>query len=437
MMLWMIGGWIFSACGALSGDFESPPTLQAPDLAPADVALEGDLYQVDDDVPTDGFLATFTIRSDFGRIEARGPGMLKVRISEIEALDSLSKVEKSEVFMNSLKKSASGVGQAVANVVTNPVETAKAVPASVGRFLERTARAAKTGVHKLTDVKEGREAGAPREAEEGKELAVSDEDKSQSVTQNLAVATGVAAARATRDILGYDEKRRDLARQLNVDPYTTNPLLSKKLDEIAWAAFAGGLGVDTLVAAVPGGRLVKSTSVMNDWIYEKSPGDLSVWMEKTLQEIGVAQDSIDLFLRHKAFNMTLQLMLVMALDRMSGVDGRSEVIETAVTAENFDQAYFLANGFCMLAREHEDAPLREIIGGRPVAITKTGRALATMSLDYVSWSSRVEAFVNREDLIRNQPRLVLAGRLSDRTRTELEARGWAVVEQAPGCVGAN
>ena len=103
---------------------------------------------------------------------------------------------------------------------------------------------------------------------------------------------------------------------MGVDPYTTNPVLKKELDRVAWAAFAGGLGVDVLASRVPGGRLVQSTSLVTDWIYEKPPGDLKVWIEKSLKDMGVDQATTDLFLRQKYWTMTTQSALVMALEKI-------------------------------------------------------------------------------------------------------------------------
>jgi len=402
-----------------AADFESPPTLEAKALAPKDVPLKGEFYAVDAEVPTDGLLATFTIRSDFGRIEARGPGVLRMRVNEVAALAELAKIKKSDVFVNSLKESAASVGGAVANVVTNTAEVAKAVPASVGRFLERTARAAKTAAQKLDDVSQNKEAGAPKGAEAG------------ATTQNVALAAGVAAGRATRDILGYDEKRRELAKQLGVDPYTTNPPLKKELDDVAWAAFAGGLGVNVLASAVPGGRLIQSSSVVTDWVYEKPPGDLKVWIEKTLKDMGVDQETVDHFLRQKYWTLTTQVALVKALEQLKGVDGRVEVLDTAVTAESEDEARFLALGLSLLAHEHESTPFASILGGKPVGMTKDGRAVATMPLDYVAWTEKVAAFANREDLLPNKPLVMVTGQLSPTARGELQKLGWDVKEQVP------
>jgi hypothetical protein len=410
-------GWTPAAPAA--GSFESPPVIKAVVLAPKDVPLKGANYVVDADVATDGLLATFTIRSDYGVLAARGPGMLRLRVAEVDALTRLKAMKKSDVFVDSLKKSANALGQAVVGVATNPVETAKAIPAGVSRFLERTARQVKTGVQKVDDVRQQKEAGAPRGA------------AASATTQNVALAAGAAAGRATRDALGYDEKRRDLARELRVDPYTTNPVLKKELDDVAWAAFAGGLGVNALASKVPGGRLVQSTSLVTDWIYEKPPGDLKVWIEKTLKGLGVGQETVDLFLRQKYWTLTTQTALVMALDKMAGVEGRAEVLDEAVTAESEDQARFLAVGFSLLAREHARDPIKAVLGGRPAGLTQKGRALVTVPVDYVCWTERVATFASRDDLLPRKPMVMVTGRLSERTRTEMKKLGWEVREGLP------
>src|SRR5262249_40561781 len=120
---------------AASG-FEAPPVLKASDLAPAQL-LKGPRFHVDPQVPTDGLLAKFTIRSDFGDFVAEGPGMLGIRVGEIQALDVMSKTEKSEAFQRALVGSVKRTGKSIATAVTHPVETAKGLPAGGGRFFPR------------------------------------------------------------------------------------------------------------------------------------------------------------------------------------------------------------------------------------------------------------------------------------------------------------
>src|SRR5262245_9842369 len=130
--------------------YETPAVLRAADLAPPEL-LKGPRFQVDETVTTDGLLARYTIKSDFGPFEAEGPGMLAVRVAEIRALDNLSHIEKSDVFQKALAESAKRTGKSLATAVTHPVETVKGLPEGVGRFFERVGRGVTTGVQKAGD----------------------------------------------------------------------------------------------------------------------------------------------------------------------------------------------------------------------------------------------------------------------------------------------
>ena len=125
------------------------------------------------------------------------------------------------------------------------------------------------------------------------------------------------------------------------------------------------------------------------------------------------------------------MALVMALAKLQGVEGRAEVLDLAVTAEDEDQARFLAVGLSLLAREHEGNPLKAILDGKPVGMTRKGRVVATMPVDYVSWTELVAAFASREDLLPHRPSIMITGRMSARTRTEMQKLGWEIREQAP------
>jgi hypothetical protein len=96
--------------GTAAPDYETPPVLRAADLAASPDLLQGPRFQVEPDVPTDGLLATFTIKSDFGTFVATGPGMLGIRVGEIHALEVLEKTEKSDIFSAPSKRRPSVPG---------------------------------------------------------------------------------------------------------------------------------------------------------------------------------------------------------------------------------------------------------------------------------------------------------------------------------------
>ena len=102
MLAVLCAGAAHGASAQARAGYEAPPTLRARDLVPAE-RLQGPGYEVDDAVPTDGFLATFTVRSDHGVFEARGPGMLEIRLGEVAALRQLDAISTSDAFVKGLR----------------------------------------------------------------------------------------------------------------------------------------------------------------------------------------------------------------------------------------------------------------------------------------------------------------------------------------------
>jgi hypothetical protein len=398
--------------------YETPPVLRAADLAPADL-LKGPRFQVDQRVTTDGLLARFTIKSDFGPFEARGPGMLAIRVAEIRALDILSRVEKSDVFKKSLEASAKRTGQSLATVVTHPVETVKELPEGVGRFFERVGRGAKTGAQKAGDFiaeKQGQPGGAS--------------------SGDVATVAGQAATDVGESVIGYDDARRRVAKALGVDPYTTNPVLGKKLDEVAWAAWGGDFGLSSAVSLVPGGSALMFTkNWVSDLVWDVGPGDLRVRIDKQFQAMGVSQDVIDQFLRQRHFTLTTQVVLAEALAALPAGAGGAAVIPWALTAESETQARFMAGTVAILADYHRTAaPIARLrIAGTVLGETQAGALVVAAPVDYASWTERVAGFGSRPEVSGAKERhLWLTGRLSPRTRQELTARGWIIREGVSG-----
>ncbi len=84
-----------------------------------------------------------------------------------------------------------------------------------------------------------------------------------------------------------------------MDPYTTNKMLADKLDDVSWAAFAGGLGITALKMAAPASMVISVGTKSSSWVWDTPPGDLKVFIEETLLGMEVDQESVDLFLRHR------------------------------------------------------------------------------------------------------------------------------------------
>jgi hypothetical protein len=412
--------------------YEKPPVLLASKLLPGQIKQKGARYVIEEQVPTDGFLMSFTIRSDFGTFVARSLEMLEQRVVEIGALGQLEKVSQTDAFVSGLQKSAVEFGKQVGNLVTEPVATLQGIPAGIGSFLDRVSRGAKTGMQRLEDVQAqddqvAQPAKGPGATLPGKP-APGAANGSQMTVQEAAVRM---TGKVTADAFGYDEQRRWIAREVRVDPYSTNPVLTDKLDELARAAFAGGLGVTVIKSAVPASMVLSTVTVMSDWVWDTAPGTLKVQNESALKSMGVSQERIDQLLRQPHFTLTLQTKLVKALQRLTQTGNRPAIMDYAVTVESFDQARFVVEAMEMLARYHEKVtPLLAL--DKEVAFaarTKKGTLVVAGPVDYLSWTPQIHKFAGRADLQAADRVLLLRGTATPLAKKELTAMKWKVQQK--------
>src|SRR5215831_1269440 len=124
------------AAFAVAADYEKPPTIPAKDIVPAKI-LAGKGYKIDSNVPTDGLLGRYTIRSPAGTFPAHGLEMLAVRVSELPAIQHLKGVSRNKVFLDAAKRAAQRPVKAAVNMATHPKETVQGIPAGLGRFFDR------------------------------------------------------------------------------------------------------------------------------------------------------------------------------------------------------------------------------------------------------------------------------------------------------------
>jgi hypothetical protein len=389
-------------------EFETPPILRASDLAPATL-LSGNGFRVDDQVPTDGLTADFTIRSDVGTFQAHGLEMLRIRIAEIPAIVELENTSKTKVFAQSVATNAARPVVAAGQMVMHPVDTVKGLPGGVGRFFGRVG----LGAQRLKEAATGPEAG------------------SEVAEHSL---------QTTRDIFGYEQERRELAKKLHVDPYTTNPVLSKQLDDIALTAFRAHVGVTTTMSVfIPGSMAITATRVVSTWVWDTPKADLILMDQKKLEELKVPESSINAFMHNQAFPLSVQVAFVEDLVRVSGVPGSAGIVALAATAESEDQARFLASALDMLANYHQtQTPLRQIIArGTIIGRDRAGVIVVPAEVDYVSWTKRTSYFANRPDLRSPKRSLWLTGLMSPLAKKNFEAVGWIVNEKATSLEGAK
>jgi hypothetical protein len=384
--------------------YEKPPVIRANSVLPQDM-LVGTIFRVDEKVPTDGYMAHFTLRSELGTFGAPGKDLLRVRIAELPAIQHLDSMSKTKEFLRAAGDAAIKPVQSAVNMVTNPVETVKGIPAGLSRFFERVESGAKGIANGVTN--------------------------SDSSGENKVKDTASRVGDATINALGFEDSRRQLAKGLGVDPYTTNPVLSQKLTDMAWVTFSGKLGVNTVVSVfVPVSIAISGTTFTHDLVYNTSKDDLIIRNRKQMIKMGASEELADTLIKNRWYSLTVLTSLVTGLESLSGVAGRTAIINLATIAENEEEARFIASSVQMLATLHRsDMRLKEVAArGTVVGIDRHGDIVVPAPVDYISWTPQIALLASRPDVRASRREIRLTGKMSTAARHELKKLGWTITD---------
>src|SRR5262249_5863203 len=135
-----------------------------------------------------------------------------------------------------------------------------------------------------------------------------------------------------KDAIGYSDKKRKIALEMGIDPYTTNTALQKQLDDLAWASWAGGFSfsVATLPIGGAGGAALTVTGVnstVEDLLHEKTPSELEQINRSTFRAMGASASDIERILKGSAFTPTQATAFAVHLNALKGVANRGAFVK--------------------------------------------------------------------------------------------------------------
>jgi hypothetical protein len=391
---------------------EDAPRLAGAAIAPA-VLLQGPLHTVGEPVAVEGFMGRFEIRSKFGKFDVSGGEMLVTRVRELAAIETLDQIEKSAEFQQALVRTAQAPVQFVGNAFTDPGATVESVVTGVGTVLGRVGRLATTGARAVgdtaSDVTTGRTRTDPATATTGEPLPPT----------------------FTGDPFGFNRARRQWAQRLNIDPYTSNPVLRPMLDAAARVTFAGELPVNLTVGLVLAPLQYATTfdNVVRDSVWNTPVIDLVAQNERRLGAMGISGRPVRDFFRNRWFTPTLQTALVLALEQLKDVGGRTSVIVDAASVQGEVRARAFIRAVHMLAQQHQDAaPLSKIWMNGIAAVGKArdGKTIVAADIDYLWWNAEAKAFAARADLVAKRRLLLVSGIVSPTAEEALTRERWEV-----------
>ena len=390
--------------GAASGQYEQPPVIDASQLLPAS-ALSGPGFSVQPQVPTNGAMGQYTIvadqsvfRNDAGTYRVESLDLLKIRLSEIPAIAQLENMSETGVFAKELASSAERPVADAANMVMHPMDTVTGLPSGVGELFERVSLGAGQVYSSAT---------------------------SSPGSGQAAGETG----RATMTALGYDQLRRDLARKLHVDPYTSDPILAKKLNKIAWVMFSARLTVDAAMMAVPASMIISGVEFTDDLVYQTPKADLVILVQKKLRNMGLSQEEIVTFSSNSAIPLSLQVSAVKNLEALGNIPGRRAAAVSIGNVMTEYQARFLVTSLKMLDQwSQQRSPVTRIRAeGVLVARDRNGKTIVPAPIDYLSWTARIAGFATDPNLLALHSRVLwIPTQMTPLARQQLAAKGWQI-----------
>jgi len=382
---------------------EADPTFTAATLLSA-ADITGPHHTVDDRVETPGPYHVFTVRSPYGVFEAEGRSEVARRREEIAALAVLDEVNKAGVFARAAGTSLVKVGTGVVSAVSDPVATAKGIGAGVKRFGVNLGRRTRRVVQKATS------------------------DRGSGSDASAAEKAGDAAGSAAKSLLGVNRARREWARRIGADPYTTNPTLKAALEEVAAIDAAGSIAA-TIVVPIP--PLVATTADVGDLVWGRDPEELRKYNEARAREIGASADGFAAFFRNFTYTLTMQTRLVGALHAVR-VPGAGDYLETAAEAEDEREALYFVESAEMLQRFHAASPVASMLTDSRAIVARmpAGQAVALLPFDWLRRSDDVVAEFRqlgdraKAELGARALHVRVSGRISDAASQALAAIGW-------------
>ncbi len=391
-----------SASAAVNMDFDVPAD-EAPAASLTPVQVSGKNFQVRDPVHSDGLMHHYVVDSRFGEFEAYGRDELDLRLREIVALTRIAETSDGEVALKAVTRGIEDDVKSVVSVVKDPVGTVLGIPKGIGHLL-----------------------GGYR-ARAG-ELA----DKVQHSGSGDAKGTGEPAANQAEHLakkyidqyMGLSKAERLWYAKLDIDPYTRNIVLRRAVGRLAKVDSGVSFGMKFVGGGVPYASEARRAL---DAIYNEDPAVLRKKRRKALAGFGLTAAEVERFENTLLLDPTRQQALVDAMQTLEGVQGREELLRTAVSVTSEVEAEVFLRSTRLLLRMHARRPVARLLAGvrLPCAQFADRRIVVFGAFDAVQWTAEVAGYEGAmlgalpADAAARE--VWLSGNVSPRARGALEA----------------
>ncbi len=380
---------------------EGTVTLKASSVLPKEI-LSSKLYSIEETVTNDGFTNTYRVNSATNSFQASSNIGLYKLLLEIEAIEIMKTVEKSDVFVNALKESGVATVGGLKNLFTDPLNTLENAASGIGSLFSRA--------------EESIFNSSPGESEDSR----------------------------IEQTIGFSNAKREVAFRYKVDVYSQNTILQEHLNNLAWAEYAGGLTLS--VATMPIGGVAGATlsvsgtaRLLGEVIATTPPAELKLQNRQKLRDMGIDEDLSDLFIENPHFSPLQQTAFVMTLEKIKTAQNRSLPLQAALQVNNRDMARYMTTIMAMFSGYN--SKITHIARFKTVArvfgaIDKEGKMIIMLPADYVTWNQRlVKGIGQSKENTNNAAEIWLTGTASPMAEKNIKAAGWKLEQRVAEKIG--
>jgi len=363
-------------------------------------AATGSNYTVKPTVRSDGVMRIFDVDTSYGKYTFDGVEFTKLRLHELDATAALEKMSQSDRFGQAFGRAALGPIKFGADLITNPAGTVERSLNGIGNMFDR-------------------------------------------------VGAGLSNNRADRDnvmdsLLGVSDTQRELAVELDVDPYTDFPPLAQRLKEMAGVMASGGLPIKAGLSLVPGGigiavSSVASVSDAKDTLRSKTAAQVIAETRATLSRLDVPEETINRLVENRNYTPADLLIMALALKQLNA-ENTAAFVDHAAKADSRNVAFYQRRRAQILAaRTTELGGIASFVtfGGQPINVARNGNIVAAFMVDDIAWTEiQQRTFVAATTEIHRTkpgatPVLATTGTVTPMAAAEIGKRGWKIVQLKP------
>jgi hypothetical protein len=406
---------------------ESEPTLAAADLVQPSL-LTGPGYRVQPRAELRGLQARFWVDSDWGAFPVDSVELLALRIAEMPAVEALHAEGVTDSLTGTGIDALATPAKSLVALASDPVGAASRVPQGLLRYFGDRVRKVGDRARRVGDRldKAVFHDGAP---DDGPGFG---DSPANALPTPWWDKPANELGRLLRSQAGHGAARREIAAAMGIDPWTGNPLLRARLDQLAWAVAGGRMAADRLIALASAGTsstlsIIERAAQISA---EAPPEDLRRQAAARLEQWTADDDLVYALAWRGAFPPPRLHMLIERIERLDPAAGVESLLESARLADNEIEARFVINALDMLLNNGE-SPVREgtlkPVGALVAYAATDGEFLLPLPVDRLSWTPEVATWFDHAQVSSHERRTVLvAGAVSERAARELTDRGWSI-----------